>query len=30
MRGGHSFFEDDPSSLLDVINPRLEHAAWNS
>jgi medium-chain acyl-[acyl-carrier-protein] hydrolase len=30
MRGGHSFLEDDPSSLLDVINPRLEHAAWNS
>lgn len=30
MPGGHSFFEDDPSSLLDVINPRLEHAAWNS
>jgi medium-chain acyl-[acyl-carrier-protein] hydrolase len=30
MHGGHSFFEDDPSSLLDVINARLERVAWKS
>jgi medium-chain acyl-[acyl-carrier-protein] hydrolase len=30
MQGGHSFIEDGPPSLLDVINARLEFPAWRS
>jgi medium-chain acyl-[acyl-carrier-protein] hydrolase len=29
-QGGHSFFERDPSSLLEVINARLEHVVCKS